>query len=155
MCAAGVCACLRVLRCSLLLPDSQPVPPSDAGGESSSFPLLSSLSLTRFRFSRVAERGAVTQQSITLVWSRACFVCTTLGGKGSNSVDMSLCQGGRCVILPGSGPSITTVRRGPGMTLCDVKGIVRSWLYSRRAPAPASASLSRVYRPVNHNNVDL
>lgn len=67
---ACVCACVRVLRCSRLLPDSQPVPPSDAGGESSSFPLRSSLSLTRFHFSRVAQRGTVTQQSITVVWSR-------------------------------------------------------------------------------------
>lgn len=80
---ACVCACLRVLRCSLLLPDSQPVPPSDAGGESSSFPLLSSLALTRFRFSRVAERGAVTQQSITLVWSRPALFAQHWEEKGA------------------------------------------------------------------------
>lgn len=93
-------------------------PSSDAGGESSSFPLLSSLSLTLFLC--CTKRHGDTAKHYSGLKS-ACFACTILGGKGSNSTRVCVVA----VILPGSSPTLQYADVLV-MTLCDVKDLIRS-----------------------------
>lgn len=82
----------------------------------------------------------------------ACFACTTLGGKWLTVWICHFAREGGVLFCQGAPLHYYSTWRS-WKWQCDVKGIIRSWMYSGCVPTPPSARVACLFhfhRPLNH-----